>query len=128
MQSPRTLTPLNETFAVCRLSPDAPIPAWATEGNLFSITHTADELSLVCRQDLVPEGTRCERDWRCLRVAGPIPFSTVGVVAGLTTALAEAGISVLVVSTFDTDYVLVKDADWTRALAALRDRDYAILL
>lgn len=113
------LTLLADTFAVCRLSKSSPVPAWASSGQFFSITRTADELSVVCPQSVVPDGVRCERGWRCLRVAGPMDFSMIGVVASLVTPLAEAGISVFVVSTFDTDYLLVKEVDLERAMAAL---------
>ena len=122
----QTLIVVNGTFAVCRFEPDTPIPPWATAGDLFSITHTADELSVVCRQDAVPEGITCERGWRCLRVAGTIPFSVVGVLASLTAPLAEAGISVFTVSTFDTDYLLVKAEDLERAVDVLRRRGHTI--
>lgn len=114
------LTLLPDTFAVCRLDAGASVPAWATTGSFFSITRTADELSFVCLQNLVPDGVRCERGWRGLRVAGTMDFSMIGVVASLVTPLAEAGISVFVVSTFDTDYMLVKESDLERAMAALR--------
>ena len=117
---PRTLTLLPDTFAVCRLDADAAIPTWATAGTFFSITRTAEELSIVCFQSVVPDGTRCEQDLRCLHLAGPIPFTTVGVLASLVQPLAEAGISVFAVSTFDTDYLLVKAADLPRAVAALQ--------
>jgi hypothetical protein len=123
---PRSLVILPQTFAVCKLSPDSAIPAWATDCDLFSITRTGDELSIVCGQEAVPEGVHCERDWRCLRVAGSMPFSLIGVVASLTAPLAEARISVFVVSTFDTDYLLVKDKDWTNALDVLQRAGYAI--
>lgn len=92
----------------------------ATAGSFFSITRTADELSVVCRQDAVPEGVVCQRGWRCLRVAGTIPLSVVGVLASLAAPLAEAGISAFAVSTFDTDYLLVKDKDLKAALESLR--------
>src|SRR5205085_13631 len=98
-----TLLVLEDTFTVCRLGRDTPIPPWATSGGFFSISRTPEELSVVCHQDAVPEGILSERDWRCLRVAGTIPFSVVGVLAALTTALAQAGVSVFAVSTFDTD-------------------------
>ena len=111
---------------MCRLEPGAPIPAWATAGDFFSIIRTADELSVVCRQDAVPEGIPCEWGWRCLRVAGAIPFSVVGVLASLTAPLAEAGISVFAISTFDTDYLLVKAEDLERAVDALRGQGHTI--
>jgi hypothetical protein len=102
------------------------MPPWATAGDLFSITRTADELSVVCRQEAVPEGIPCARGWRCLRVAGTIPFSVVGVLASLTAPLAEAGVSVFAISTFDTDYLLVKAADLEWAVDVLRRRGHTI--
>jgi hypothetical protein len=114
------------TFAICRLGADAPIPPWAAAGSFFSITRTADELSVVCRQDAVPESDLCERGWRCLRVAGSIPFTVVGVLASLTAPLAEASISVFADSTFDTDYLLVKEADFEQALAVLQQAGHSI--
>jgi hypothetical protein len=111
-------------LAICRLGSDSPIPSWATAGDFFSISRTADELSIVCRQDAVPDGVLCERGWRCLRVAGTIPFSLVGVLASLMVPLAEAGISVFANSTFDTDYLLVKEKDLTAALDALNQQGH----
>jgi hypothetical protein len=114
------LTVMDGIFAVCRLDPKAPAPPWATAGDLSSITRTADELSIVCRQDAVPEGITCERGWRCLRVAGTMPFTVVGVLASLTVPLAEAEISAFAISTFNTDYLLVKAEDVETAVDILR--------
>jgi putative acetyltransferase len=111
---------LPDTFAICKLGSDAALPPWASTGDFLSITRTADELSIICCQDRVPGGIRCERGWRCLRVAGTMPLSAVGVLASLTAPLAEAGISVFAVSTFDTDYLLVKEMDLEKARDALR--------
>lgn len=121
----RALLLLDGAFAVCRLGGDSSIPAWATAGGFFSITRTADELS-VCAEDAVPDGVKCERGWRCLRVAGTIEFSAVGVLAALAVPLAEAGVSVFAVSTFDTDYLLVKDTDLPAALEALRRAGHVV--
>jgi putative acetyltransferase len=115
---PMSLILLPGTFAVCRLDGNA-VPAWATAGEFYSVTRTAEELSVVSREDAVPPGVRCERSWRCLRVAGTLPFSAVGVLAALTAPLAAAGISVFVVSTFDTDYLMVKQEKLEAALAVL---------
>ena len=120
------LTLLPDTFAICRLDANAVVPSWATAGRFFSITRTAEELSIVCLQSLVPDGIRCERDWRCLQVAGPIPFTTVGVLASLIQPLAEAGISVFAISTFDTDYLLVKSADMERTIEALGQKGHLV--
>ena len=107
-------------YAVCRLEATEAIPAWAVDGGLFSVTRTADELSIVCEQDRVPDGIRCERDWRVLKVAGPLDFALVGILASLAGALADAGISLFALSTFDTDYLLVQADAVERAVAALR--------
>jgi hypothetical protein len=114
-----SLVLLSDLYAVCRLPAAAAIPAWAA-GEFVSVSRTADEQSVVCRQDAVPEGVRREDGFRCLRVAGTLDFALVGVLAALAVPLAEAGVSVFVVSTFDTDYLLLKQADLTPALAALR--------
>jgi hypothetical protein len=106
-------------YAIARLDASATVPSWP-RGDLVSITRTPDELSIVCSEDAVPQDVRAERGWRCLAVEGPIPFETTGVAASLTNALAEARISVFVLSTFDTDYVLVKDDTFGRACDALR--------
>jgi len=108
------------SFAVCKLATGSPIPPWATTGDLFSVTRTADELSVVCRQEAVPEGVICERGWRCLRVAGSMPCTLLGVLASLTTPVANAGVGVFGFSTFDTDYLLVKAGEMTKVVAALR--------
>jgi hypothetical protein len=121
-----TLVLLDGLFAVCRLGPDDAIPPRPAAGQFFSATRTADELSVACSQDAVPEGAVCEPGWRCLRVAGTVPFSVVGVLASLTAPLAEAGVSVFAVSTFDTDYLLVKEKDLEAAVAALRGQGHTV--
>ena len=113
-------------FAVCKLPPTDAIPVWAAGGSFFSVTRTADELSIVCGEVAVPEGVTCERGWRCLRVAGAMPFSLVGVLASLTAPLASAGVSLFAVSTFDTDYLLVKAGDFAKAVAALRAAGHTV--
>lgn len=113
------MTTLDGRFAVCRLAANAPIPSWPT-GAFVSITRTPDELSIVCDESSVPDDIRVERGWRALRVEGPIPFEVTGVAAGITAPLAAAGISVFLVATFDTDYLLVKAEAYGRAVEALR--------
>ncbi|MBN9518218.1 ACT domain-containing protein [bacterium] len=117
---PLTLLEVAGRFAVCRLPAGAAVPAWETAGDVFSVTRTADELSVVCRETAVPDGVTCEPDWRALRVAGAMPFTLVGVLAALTAPVARAGVGVFAVSTFDTDYLLVKAERFLEAVAALR--------
>jgi hypothetical protein len=114
-----TLSLLSDTFAICRLGPEADIPSWSLAGDFFSVTRTREELSLVCRQEMVPEGTRCEKDFRSIKVEGPLDFALVGILASLTEALAQEEISILAISTFDTDYLLVKEAQVDRAVQKL---------
>ena len=106
-------------FAVCKLEPGTGVPGWAAGGSFVSITRTGDELSIVCDEAIVPEGVKCARDWCCLRVAGAMDFSAIGVLASLVAPLARARISVFAISTFDTDYLLFQAKDLAGAKEAL---------
>jgi hypothetical protein len=114
-----TLFLLPGRFAICRLDPQAPAPAWAEGGALTSVTRTSDELSVICGETRVPTGTECESGWRGMQVEGTFDFETVGVLASLAAPLAEAGVPMLCVSTFDTDYLLVREGNLGRAAEAL---------
>ncbi len=114
-------------MSVCRLSPTSEVPDWAITGGFFSVTRTTDELSVVCPEGSVPEGVRCERGWRVLKLEGPFEFSEVGVLASVAVPLAEAGVGIFAVSTFDTDYVLVKEEGLESAVAALCGRGHEVL-
>jgi hypothetical protein len=108
-------------FAVCQLDPDAALPAWAVSvsSSLVSITRSATELSVVCAQEHVPDDVQCEGNWRCLMVEGPLDFSLTGVLSALLAPLAAAGVSIFALSTFDTDYLLVRATQLDLALEAL---------
>lgn len=105
-------------YAVCRLASDDVMPEWA-RGAFVSVSRTPHELSIVCESRFVPEEVQAERGWGCIAVAGPIPFEVTGVAAKLCSPLADAGISLFLVSTYDTDYLLVKEAVIDRALGVL---------
>ena len=122
------LTLLRLPLAVCRLDPASEIPEWARKGPFFSLTRTPEELSLVCQDGDVPAGIHAERDWRAYRLKGPIPFTAVGVLSSLVAPLARSGISVFAISTFDTDYLLVRHADVKKATLALREDGHAVHL
>jgi uncharacterized protein len=113
-------------YAVCRLAPDAAVPAWAQAGGFCSITRTADELSIICRAEAVPADVKHERGWRLLQLAGPFDFDAVGVLSSVLQPLAAAKVSSLAVATFDTDYLLVKAANLAPALAALRAAGHTV--
>ena len=110
---------LPDRMAVCRFEPAAALPDWFDETGFYSITRTQEELTLVCREALVTPGTICESGWRCIRVLGVLDFSEIGIIFTLTRPLAKSGVSVFVISTFDTDYFLVKEKDLTKAIDAL---------
>lgn len=116
-----TLNLLSQTFAIARLQPNDPIPAWALGGAFSSVTRTRDELSIVCEQRLIPPGLKYEGGRRAFMVQGPLDFSLTGILSALSGALAQAGISIFAISTYDTDYILVREEDLDRASAALRD-------
>lgn len=105
-------------YAVCRLRHDATVPAWAA-GPFVNITFTDDELAIICPAEHVPPDIRSERDWRVLKLVGPFPFTAVGVLASLADPLARAGISLLSIATYDTDYFLVKSDVFEDAVAVL---------
>lgn len=113
-------------LAVCKLAGEA-LPDWASGSAFVSYTKTADEISLVCEEGCVPEGITAEMGWDSLRVEGVLDFSLVGIIARITAVLAAEQISVFVISTHDTDYLLVKQANTVRALKALEADGYVLL-
>jgi len=121
-----TLSVLSHEFGVCRLNSMAEIPAWAMSSPFFSITRTPDELSVVCATASIPEGVSAERGWRCLKVCGPLDFAETGILLSLARPLARAGISIFAISTYDTDYLLLKARDLARAIVALRSAGHTI--
>jgi hypothetical protein len=119
---------LADAFAVVRLPPQEPMPSWALEAEgLVSLTRTADELSIVCRDAVVPAGARAERGWVTIKLHGPFAFSQVGVLASFAVPLAQVGVSLFALSTFDTDYILVKASQLRPALAALEGAGHTLV-
>ena len=121
-----SLVVLSETLAVCRLPVDAAVPNWAWSGGLTSITSTDDELSLVCEADAVPDDVTHTGGWRALKVRGPLDFGLVGILAGISRVLADAAISIFAISTYETDYILMREAQLDRAIDALKAAGYSI--
>ena len=121
-----SLTVLDESLAVCRLDAGAEIPSWATGTSFFSVTRTEDEISIVCPEENVPEGVSQEQGWRALKLEGPFELSMVGILASVVEPLAGAGVSIFAVSTFDTDYVLVREGNLDLAVDALREHGHEV--
>ncbi|MFW6034999.1 MAG: ACT domain-containing protein [Halothermotrichaceae bacterium] len=117
-----TLILLQEKFAVCRQDNKLPIPMWVLKSrDFYSITRTHDEMSIVCIQASLPAGVEAEEDWRTFKVEGPLDFSMTGVISSLTDPLAKNEISVFVISTYETDYIMVKEEDIEKAVQILEE-------
>ena len=110
---------LPDRLAVYRLPAADAIPLWAG-GAFVSVTRTVDELSVVCAEGLAPAGTTCQPGWRIFQVEGPLDFSLTGILSAIASPLATAGVSIFAISTFDTDYIMVPDAELANAIDALR--------
>ena len=113
-------------YAICRWSADATLPDWAYQGGFVSVTRTPAELSAVCAFDAVPPGTVSEGPWRIFAVRGPLDFALTGVMASLAAPLAAGGVSIFAISTYDTDYALVRADKLDRAVEALRAAGHRI--
>jgi hypothetical protein len=135
--APLTIEMLTEPLSVCRLRADARLPDWATRaGSFYSITRTADELSVICATALIPESQTGDDDpsaivaredgWRAMKLVGPFALTEVGVLLRIAAPLAAAGISILAIGTFDTDYILVKATRLADALAELRKAGHRV--
>jgi len=122
-----TMILLPQRMAVSKIHPQLKIPDWVEGDHFVSITYTQDELSIVCEENSVPSEVIAERGWRVFKVQGPLAFSMIGVIANICSALAAAGVSVFVLSTFDTDYILVKEDVLSRAMDTLRNSDYEVM-
>jgi hypothetical protein len=115
-----SLRVLEDRYAVCRFEPGTPVPAWAWQGSSFvTVTRTADELSVLCASSLVPDGVQAEHDWVCFKLEGPFAFTLTGILTSVLEPLRDAGVGIFAVSTFDTDYVLVKEQHFETSLRAL---------
>ena len=117
------LTLLSETFSVCRLAPEQDVPQWVWQNKaaLLSVTYTADELSIVCPQSLLSSGVQYEGSWKAIRIQGPLDFSLTGILVALAAPLAAAYIPIFALSTFDTDYILIKEEYSERARSVLEE-------
>ncbi len=118
---------LPDIFSVSRLAPEASIPKWAEKGSFVTITRTQEELSIVCPETAVPDGVSTQRGFRCLKVAGPLDFALTGILASLAVPLAQAGISIFAISTYDTDYLLLPQKNLEEAIEVLTHAGHTVL-
>jgi uncharacterized protein len=121
-----TFKVLPERYAIAQLAADADVPQWALSGAIFSVTRTPTELSVIC-EERVCAADKAERGWRCIEVVGPFPRTAVGVAAEFSRVLAERKISLLVGSTYDTDYIFLSEQTLDRAVEALIDAGHDVI-
>jgi hypothetical protein len=122
-----SLCVLPERLAVCRLPPDRSPPVPPSHTCFWSVTRTEDELTIVLPQEAALTNWKAEKDWRCFKVVGPLDFGLTGILASLATSLAEAGIPIFAISTYDTDYILVKEENLERAAQTLQDGGHTVV-
>lgn len=128
-----TMKLLKEKYVVCRLNRNDIIPIGEMKGEFFSITKTEDELSLVCLQENLPhmkcdfKNIKYEKDWRILKVEGPLDFSLVGILSAISSLMAKEQISIFALSTYDTDYILIKENNVDAAINTLLKNNYDVI-
>lgn len=120
------LQQLSGTYAIARLEPTDPLPAWADGGGLVSICRNIDELSIVCLQERIPGGIKTDQDWTAFRFVGPFAFGETGIVLSVIRPLSDGGLGVFVVSTFDGDHLLLKTTDVPQGRALLEDAGHKL--
>lgn len=113
-------------YAVCQLEADEPLPAWLPTAPFWTVTRAGDELSIICSADAVPFESSHESGWRLLRLLGPFPFDLTGILASVLTPLAAADVGIVAMSTFNTDYILVKHTRLATAIDALRAAGHVV--
>lgn len=122
-----TLKLLDKTYAVCSLSEGEEIPVWALNGDFLSITKTEDELSIICEEKNVIQGIRYEGNWRILKIEGPLDFSLVGILSKIANIMSENNISIFAISTYDTDYIFIKQGNINKAVEVLKKENYNVI-
>ena len=127
-QNKLTLSVLEKRFGIFKLNENSEthqeIPSWVYESSFFSITRTSEELSVVCEEKSIPIGTTAERSWSCLKIEGPLDFGLTGILAGISQVLANCRIPIFAISTYNTDYILVREKNLESAVKALLDAGY----
>jgi len=128
MQKKRfTLSILPDRYGIYRFDPSFSVPERVYQSSFFSITRTLDELSIVCNEIHIPKEHHCSSGWRCLQVKGPLDLSETGILSALSRSLAQAKIPIFALSTYETDYLLVKEQDLKRTVETLESNGHKII-
>ena len=126
MAEPLTLDLLTGEWSIARLHAAEPVPDWAWSEIFSSVSRTSDELSIIAPSQQVPSNVKSEGGFRVLAVRGPLAFDAKGILADLAGAIAAADVSLLALSTFDTDMLLVRQQDLVDTAAALESRGHDV--
>ena len=128
MEAPKLrIALLPESLAVCRLQPDSGLPDWALAGAFCSATRTVDGLTVICRTDRVPADVHASRGWRALKIEGPLDLNLVGILVSVAAPLAQAGVAILPIGTYETDYILVRNEHLDTAVRALQSTNLDVV-
>ena len=120
------LSLLKDKYGICTLPNTAPIPDWALTQSLASITRTEKELTIVCRQEILPSQYQSYLNWRCFKIDGSFDLNQIGVISSISSPLADAGISIYVISTYDTDYFLIQEQNLEKTISVLSNSGHSI--
>ena len=120
------LSLLKDKYGICTLPNTAPIPDWALTQSLASITRTEKELTIVCRLEILPSQYQSGPNWQCFKIDGSFDLNQIGVISSISSPLADAGISIYVISTYDTDYFLIQEQNLEKTISVLSSSGHAI--
>ena len=121
------LSLLKDKYGICTLPNTAPIPDWALTQSLASITRTEKELTIVCRLEILPSQYQSDLKWRCFKIDGSFDLNQIGVISSISSPLADAGISIYVISTYDTDYFLIQEQNLEKTISVLSNSGHYII-
>ncbi|MEF9933979.1 MAG: ACT domain-containing protein [Clostridium sp.] len=127
-----TINLLKDQYSICKINPNKEIPPWSVKGDFYSISRSEEELSIVCAQSLIPTNNIdeiiCDKNWSLLKIEGILDFSLVGILSKISTILATNKISIFAISTYNTDYILVKSSQIDTAIGCLENSGYKIII
>jgi uncharacterized protein len=122
-----SLKMLGSRYAIGRLAANEAVPSWADGTGFVSISRTEEELSIVCPEERMPQGVRCDRDWVCFQFLGPFAFDQTGIALSVIRPLSEGDVGIFLISTFDTDYLLIKRPLLERAKRLLQEAGHMLI-
>jgi uncharacterized protein len=112
-------------YSIYRFETETEIPGWIYSSDFYSITKTKDEISIVSSQVDI-SGLISSKSWRILKIAGPLDFSLIGIISEISGILKNKNIPIFIISTYDTDYILIKQIDLSAGIIALEEKGHKV--